>query len=465
MRIFNTLGRSVQDFEPSGSTVKMYVCGPTVYDEVHIGHGRTFVAYDMMSRYFKLKGYDVIRVQNITDIDDKIIKKSNETGKGWEEIVAMYSNSYLESLELLKVKIDLHPRVSQHVKDIIDFVSRLIEKGKAYVAESGSVYFDVDTYDKYGELSNTMKNLWNQGEETIKEKRHSYDFALWKASKPNEPFWESPWGRGRPGWHIECSTMSTRYLGETFDIHGGGMDLIFPHHENERAQSESLIGHPWVKYWVHTAFITIKKEKMSKSLGNIIPLKDALKEWGPSTLRLWFLSSHYRSNVDFSDETMEQAKSSIERFHNALAILRSVLREGNKFYSSQDGIRTFQKVLTMRQRFYQALDDDFDTPSALASIHDLASLIFTEIQQERDFLSAVTAMDLMRDFNQVFGVLDDELESQGKHMNTLVENILEVRKNLREKKMYEASDLIRDALAKSGIKIMDSKEGSTWRLE
>ncbi len=465
MKIFNTLGRSLQDFEPSGNLVKMYVCGPTVYDEVHIGHGRTFVAYDLMSRYFKLMGYSVVRVQNITDIDDKIIKKANDTGMDWKEVVDVYSKSYLEALDSLKVKVDLHPRVSQHVDDIINFVSRLVEKGNAYVAESGSVYFDVDTYGKYGELSNTVKNLWNQGEGTVREKRHPYDFALWKASKPNEPFWESPWGRGRPGWHIECSTMSTRYLGEAFDVHGGGMDLVFPHHENERAQTESLTGHPWVKYWVHTAFITIKKEKMSKSLGNIIPLKDAIKDWGPSTLRLWFLSSHYRTNVDFSDESMQQTRNTIERFRNAVATLRSVIKEGNKFHASHRGISTSQKLMSLNQRFHESMQNDFDTASALASVHEVVSLIFKDIQEERDFLSAMLAMDFMTQFNSVFGVLDEEINSQSNYINNVIENVLEARRVLRERKMYEASDMIRDALMRAGVKVLDSKEKSIWRLE
>jgi len=465
MRIFNTLGRSLQTFEPLGSTVKMYVCGPTVYDEVHIGHGRTFVAYDLMSRYLKLRGFNVVRVQNITDIDDKIIKRANDSGKSWEEIVDVYSKSYLEALDSLKVKVDLHPRVSMHINEIISFIEGLIEKGHAYQTSSGSVYFDVDTYRNYGELSNTAKNLWSQGEESVREKKHPYDFALWKASKPNEPFWDSPWGRGRPGWHIECSTMSTRYLGETFDIHGGGMDLIFPHHENERAQSESMLGHPWVKYWVHTAFITIKREKMSKSLGNIIPLKDIIKKWGASTLRVWFLSSHYRTNVDFSDESMEQAKSSLERFRNAIAVLRSVIKEGNISYSSERGIKTSNKILSIYQKFLTSMDDDFDTASALASIHELATLVFTEIQESRDFLSSVLAMQVMENFNSVFRVLDEEINANSLSLERIVDSILEVRKTLREKKMYEASDMIRDSLMKAGIKIMDSKEGSTWRLE
>ncbi len=363
------------------------------------------------------------------------------------------------------MKVDLHPRVSMHINEIISFIEGLIEKGHAYQTSSGSVYFDVDTYRNYGELSNTAKNLWSQGEESVREKKHPYDFALWKASKPNEPFWDSPWGRGRPGWHIECSTMSTRYLGETFDIHGGGMDLIFPHHENERAQSESMLGHPWVKYWVHTAFITIKKEKMSKSLGNIIPLKDIIKKWGASTLRVWFLSSHYRTNVDFSDESMEQAKSSLERFRNAIAVLRSVIKEGNISYSSERGIKTSNKVLSIYQKFLTSMDDDFDTASALASIHELATLVFTEIQESRDFLSSVLAMQVMENFNSVFRVLDEEINANSLSLERIVDNILEVRKTLREKKMYEASDMIRDALMKAGIKIMDSKEGSTWRLE
>jgi len=465
IRLYNTFGRKIEDFNVENNTVRMYVCGPTVYDYVHIGHGRTFVAFDAISRYLKLRGFNVIRVQNITDIDDKIINKSKETGKSWEEIVDDYSRDYIDNLNALKVKIDLHPRVSNHINEIIDFIQKLIDKGNAYIAPSGSVYFDVDTYSKYGELSNTKKEEWNQGEEFIKEKRHAYDFALWKSKKPGEPFWKSPWGEGRPGWHIECSTMSTRYLGESFDIHGGGMDLIFPHHENERAQSESYTGKLWVRYWMHVAFLTIKKTKMSKSLGNIIPLKDAIRSYGPSVLRYWFLSSHYRSQVDFNEDSLEQSKASLNRLKDAMSIIRNILSEGPKSYSTDEDIKIQKNIVSEIEKFHESMSDDFDTANALSHIHNIASIIFSKLENTRDFMGASIAFDAFRQFNEVFGVMDEEFSLAYDRLSKIIDSIVEIRNELRAKKMYDLSDEIRSILENNGIKILDSKEKSTWRFQ
>ena len=259
--MFNTLGRRKERFEPfNPPIVKMYVCGLTVYDYMHIGHARTFVVFDAIKRYLKLRGYDVIYVQNITDIDDKIINRAKEKGINWKELAETYIKDYMDNIKKLNINVDYHPRVTEHINDIIDFIKVLLEKGHAYVAKSGSVYFDVSSYKFYGELSGrASKELWRQEEEFVYEKKNPYDFALWKALKPGEPWWESPWGKGRPGWHIECSVMSTKFLGPRIDIHGGGQDLIFPHHENEKTQSECALGiRPWVKYWLHSGMLTIK---------------------------------------------------------------------------------------------------------------------------------------------------------------------------------------------------------------
>ncbi|AOL16996.1 cysteine--tRNA ligase [Sulfolobus sp. A20] len=466
IKIFNTLGRTLEEFKPvERNVVKMYVCGPTVYDFIHIGHGRTFVVYDAISRYLRLRGYTVIRVQNITDIDDKIIKKSQETGKDWREIVDYYSKDYIDALGQLKIKIDIHPRVTQHIKEIIDFVQRLIDKGHAYVSNSGSVYFDVNSYPHYGELSGAKREEWNQEEEFIKEKKNPYDFALWKAWKPGEPYWDSPWGKGRPGWHIECSTMSTRYLGEKFDIHGGGSDLIFPHHENERAQTESLTGERWVSYWVHVAFLTIKKEKMSKSLGNIIPLNEALKKWGPSVLRYWYLSSHYRSPIDFSEEALNQASNSLQRIKDSIAVLRSIISEGPKFYAKDEDIKVQQDILKYLDMFHQSMSNDFDTATALSHIHEIVSLIFSKLQYSRDFLGAMLAFEALKQFNDVFGVMDEEFYPSYEKISKIIDSVIEIRNELRKMRMYEISDKIREELLKSGIRILDSKDKSTWRFE
>jgi cysteinyl-tRNA synthetase len=453
----------LQTVEPN--TVKMYVCGPTVYDYVHIGHGRTFVAFDAMVRYLKLRGYNVIRVQNITDIDDKIIKRAQDTGKDWTEIVDFYLKDYIDAMSQLKVEIEQHPKVSTHIKEIIEFIQGLIDKGHAYVAPSGSVYFDVDTFPSYGLLSGTKKEEWNQGEEFVKEKRHPYDFAVWKAWKPGEPYWESPWGKGRPGWHIECSTMSTRYLGEQFDIHGGGADLVFPHHENERAQSEALLGKTWVKYWVHVSYLTINKEKMSKSLKNIIPLNEAIKKWGTNTLRYWFLTAKYRNTIDFSEDSLSQASTSLRRLKDAMSVLRGIIKDGPKYYSNDEQVKTQRKIISLIQKFHEALSEDFDTATALSYIHEIATIVFNELQTSEDFMGAMLVLDAFRQFNYVYGVMDEEFNLAYDNLNKVIDTVVEVRNILRAKKMYDLSDQIRDVLSKAGIKLLDSKDKTTWRFE
>ncbi|MFP3197399.1 MAG: cysteine--tRNA ligase [Sulfolobaceae archaeon] len=466
IKIFNTMGKKLEELQTvEPNTVKMYVCGPTVYDYVHIGHGRTFVAFDAMVRYLKLRGYNVIRVQNITDIDDKIIKRAQDTGKDWTEIVDFYLKDYIDAMSQLKVEIDQHPRVSTHIKEIIEFIQGLIDKGHAYVAPSGSVYFDVDTFPSYGLLSGTKKEEWNQGEEFVKEKRHPYDFAVWKAWKPGEPYWESPWGKGRPGWHIECSTMSTRYLGEQFDIHGGGVDLVFPHHENERAQSEALLGKTWVKYWVHVSYLTINKEKMSKSLKNIIPLNEAIKKWGTNTLRYWFLTAKYRNTIDFSEDSLSQASTSLRRLKDAMSVLRGIIKDGPKYYSNDEQVKTQRKIISLIQKFHEALSEDFDTATALSYIHEIATIVFNELQTSEDFMGAMLALDAFRQFNYVYGVMDEEFNLAYDNLNKVIDAVVEVRNILRAKKMYDLSDQIRDVLSNAGIKLLDSKDKTTWRFE
>ncbi|MEM4746111.1 MAG: DALR domain-containing protein, partial [Metallosphaera sp.] len=338
------------------------------------------------------------------------------------------------------------------------------DRGHAYVA-NGSVYFDVDTYPKYGELSNIRKEEWDQGEEIVKEKKNPYDFALWKAYKPGEPFWDSPWGKGRPGWHIECSTMSTRYLGTKIDIHGGGIDLVFPHHENERAQTESITNDTWVKYWMHVAFLTIKKEKMSKSKGNIIPLKEAIAKYGPSTLRYWFLSSHYRNPIEYSDDVLEQSAKSLQRLKDAVSILRKIILEGPQHYAKESEIKTQAEIFGAILNFDNAMEDDFNTANALTAIHELASIVFTKLQYSQDVLGAIIALDGFRKFNDVFAVMDEEFSSEMDRISSIINSVIEIRNYLRERQMYELSDKIRESLMKAGIKVLDSKEGSTWRFQ
>jgi len=463
LKIYNTLTRSVEEFKPvEDGIVKIYVCGPTVYDYTHIGHGRTYVFYDMLKRYLSLKGYHVLHVMNITDIDDKIINRANNEKRDWREIVETYTRDYLEALDKLNVRIDLHPRVSSHIDEIIEFIKILLDKGYAYVTEKGNVYFEVDKYSEYGALSNqTDREYWSQEKEYVYEKKKPYDFALWKAWKPGEPYWESPWGKGRPGWHIECSVMSTKYLGTRFDIHGGGTDLIFPHHENERAQSESALGvKGWVKYWVHVGMVTVKGEKMSKSLGNIIPLKEAFEKWGPEVIRLWYFSTHYRKPLLFTEESLEQANILYNRLVSATELLKKLAREAVEPHRSEDrDLEVLKQLLTLHNSFHEALSNDFNTAEATAVINKYLNIVFSEIQYNPKHLLVSTAYRLLREYNHVLGVLDKELETQPTGLESLVDSLIniliDVRKELRERKLYDLADRIRSELGKEGIVLMD----------
>ncbi len=470
IKLYNTLSRKVEVFEPfEPGIVRMYVCGPTVYDYNHIGHGKAFVVYDALKRYLVLRGYHVFHVMNITDIDDKIIRRAYEEGKDWREIADYYTRDYLDSLEKLNVHVDLHPRVTEHIKEIIEFIQILIDKGYAYIAPSGSVYFDVDRYPDYGRLSGRLnKELWSQEQEFLGEKKHPYDFALWKAWKPGEPYWEAPWGKGRPGWHIECSVMSTRYLGKQFDIHGGGTDLIFPHHENERAQSEAALGvKPWVKYWVHVGMVMMAGEKMSKSLGNIIPLREAFKTWGPEALRLWYLMGHYRRPQLFTEESIEQAKKFYERLVQVTNLLKKLGKEAESPHKMSDkDIKILYSLFETRARFHEALSNDFNTPNALAAVSEYATIVFRDIQYNPKYTLVWTAYKLLKEYNTVLGVLDKHLMETPRELEDLLDNVInvivDVRKELRERKLYDLSDRIRSELGKLGIILMDKGRETTW---
>lgn len=472
LRVYNTLTRKYEVFEPiTPGIVRMYVCGPTVYDYSHLGHARTYVAFDVIKRYLILKGYDVIHVQNITDIDDKIINRAREEGKSWREIADRFTKDYLESLEKLNIHVHIHPRVSEHIKDIIEFIEELIERGYAYVAPSGSVYFDVDKYDDYGKLSGRLKKeLWSQEEEFIKEKKNPYDFALWKAAKPGEPWWESPWGKGRPGWHIECSVMSSKYLGEQFDIHGGGQDLIFPHHENERAQSEARFDRrPWVKYWLHAGLFRVSGEKMSKSLGNIITLKEAFKKWRPEVIRLWLATIHYRRPVEFSEEALKQAEKAYIRLVNTVETLKKLMRELEPDHSlGSDDLRILRELISVRKGFYESMDDDFNTSKAFSYVYKLTTIVFKELMNRPKKSLVMKAYEILWEFNRVIGVLDKHFEGgsiEQDFINSLIELIVKVRQIHRSRKEYQISDWIREELAKLGVKLMDYKDKTEWVIE
>ncbi|MCE4625439.1 MAG: cysteine--tRNA ligase [Desulfurococcales archaeon] len=466
----NTLGRRIERFTPfQPPHVKMYVCGPTPYDYTHIGHARTFVAFDGIKRYLSLRGYDVLHIQNITDIDDKIIRRSHEEGISWREVADKYTRDYLEQLEALKIKVDIHPRVTDHIREIIEFVQALIDKGYAYTAPSGSVYFDVDMYPDYGRLSGRhSREQWRQEEEVAREKKNPYDFALWKAAKPGEPSWESPWGRGRPGWHIECSVMSTRYAGGRLDIHGGAADLIFPHHENERAQSEAYLGSsPWVKYWLHTGYLTIEGEKMSKSLGNIIVLGEAIKRWGSDTLRLWLLSGHYRAQLEYNEQSLQQAGRLYERLR---AIAQEVQRRLEKVepahYVKDSDLQALASLEEIYARWHSEMSNDFNYAGAIREVWNLTNLYYKQIQYTESGLLLGRLYRILNDMNKVYAVLDDILAPETaarEAADPYIDLLVEVRRELRKRKMYDLADAIRSRLLELGIILLDYKDRTEWR--
>ncbi len=470
IKLRNTLGRRIEVFEPvKPPFVNMYVCGPTPYDYTHIGHARTFVAFDGIKRYLSLRGYSVFHVQNITDIDDKIINRSRERGIDWRNLVQEYINDYMYMLSTLNIQIDVHPRVTEHINDIIEFIQRLIEKGYAYVAESGSVYFEVDKYPDYGRLSGrTSKKLWGQEEEHASEKKKPYDFALWKAAKPGEPSWQSPWGPGRPGWHIECSVMSTKYTGPSLDIHGGAADLIFPHHENERAQSESLLGRkPWVKYWLHTGYLTIEGEKMSKSLGNIISVKDAVKEWGPGPLRLWLLSGHYRTQLEYSDQSLQQSKRLYNRFREVVQELHKRLEKQEPTYvlkpSELDVLDSLRKI---HRRWHTEMSSDFNFAGAIREVWEFTNLYYKKLSSTESNTIILYAYKIGQEMNKVYAIADDVYQATERAVpeitEQLVDLIVSVRTELRKNKMYDLADTIRAKLLELGIQLKDYKNRTEW---
>ena len=378
LTLYNTLDRRKETFEPINPPhVGMYVCGPTVYNLVHIGNARPFVTWDVIRRYLAHVGYKVTYVQNFTDVDDKIINTSNGEGVTWDVIANRYIDSYFEVMDQLGVKhADVYPRVSTHIDDIVAMIAKLIENGYAYELD-GDVYYSVEKFEHYGELSGrNLEDMMAGARVDVNDKKHNpMDFALWKAAKPGEPFWSSPWGEGRPGWHIECSTMSMKYLGETFDFHGGGSDLIFPHHENEIAQSEGCTGcHPFVKYWLHNGFITVNEEKMSKSLGNFFMVIDILEHYEPETLRFFILSTHYRSPLDFSDERLAEAQRSLSRLKTAQENLQALMALMNAG-PTEESLKLRRKVLELRNEFMEAMHDDFNTALAISHMFAVAKEI------------------------------------------------------------------------------------------
>ncbi|WP_297520234.1 cysteine--tRNA ligase [Thermococcus sp.] len=470
IRIYNTQTRQKEEFRPlREGEVRMYVCGPTVYDYTHIGHARTYIAFDVVRRYFEHRGYTVLMVMNFTDIDDKIIKRANETGEDPKKLAEKFLRYFLEDMAALKVKpADVYPRVTEHIGDIIEFIRKLQEKGYAYEGSDG-VYFEVRKFKDYGKLSGIKVEDLVKGArvEPGEGKKNPEDFALWKKAKPGEPKWSSPWGEGRPGWHIECSTMSTKYLGESFDIHGGGNDLIFPHHENEIAQTEACTGHEWVRYWMHTGFLMVNGEKMSKSLGNFITIREALKRYDPEVIRLFVLQRHYRSPLDYTEEGMEHAKNNLERLYNTLENIRVAMERAEiSFRWEEPEFEAYEAIRNAREKFYEAMDDDFNTAEALKAVFEASNAVnryLTQVETPKESILR-KAWEFFRAVSEVFGIFEDYFrEQKAGEEEELIKLLIEVRSQLRKERNFALADKIRAELRELGIQLEDTPQGTVWK--
>ncbi|WP_375753510.1 cysteine--tRNA ligase [Vibrio sp. HN007] len=457
LKIYNTLTRKKEEFKPiTAGKVGMYVCGVTIYDLCHIGHGRTFVSFDVVSRYLRYLGYDLNFVRNITDIDDKIIKRAAENGESCDSLTERLIQDMYQDFDSLNMKRpDVEPRATHYIKEIVELVERLIERGFAYVADNGDVMFEVSKYDEYGRLSKQDLEQLQAGARVDVEsaKKSPLDFVLWKMSKPGEPTWESPWGPGRPGWHIECSAMNSAILGNHFDIHGGGSDLQFPHHENEIAQSCCAHDTQYVNTWMHSGMVMVDKEKMSKSLGNFFTIRDVLQHYDAETVRYFLMSGHYRSQLNYSEENLNQARASLERLYTALRGLdMSAEPAGGEAYV---------------QRFTDAMNDDFNTPEAYSVLFDMTREI-NRLKNE-DVVTASKLGALMRELADVIGILyqDPEAFLKGDAGNddevAEIEALIKLRNDSRAAKDWANADMARDKLNEMGIVLEDGPEGTTWR--
>ena len=477
IKVYNTLTKRKEDFVPIvPGKASIYVCGVTPYNHPHVGNARPFVTWDVIHRFLEHEGYDVTHVQNFTDIDDKIINTANEEGVQWYDVCNRYIDSYFEVMDKLHVKrVHVYPRVSEHIADIIKTVQTLIDNGYAYVVD-GDVYYSVEKFDHYGELSgrNLEDMMAGARVDVDDRKKNPMDFALWKAAKPGEPSWTSPWGEGRPGWHIECSTMSMKYLGESFDFHGGGSDLIFPHHENEIAQSEGCTGkHPFVHYWLHNGFITVNEEKMSKSLGNFFMVIDILKHYDPETLRFFIVSTHYRSPLDFSDARLTEAQKSLARLRTAkenLIALQEMMSAG----ATDESMQLRAKALELRDAFMEAMRDDFNTALAISHMFALGKEIniyhkaVTEAGSKPDGKLLDILAHVFAEMCSIIGVLeetaapaaaDDSKEAE------LVEMIIGMRQEARAAKNYALADNLRNQLTALCIVLEDTPQGVKWKKQ
>lgn len=470
--LYNTLKKDKEKFEPIDPPfVKIYHCGITPYDYSHVGHLRSEVAVDILRRTLRFLGYIDIAISNFTDIDDKIIKKAIEEDKleDWYEIPKRYIKYHLEQVRRLNnLPFYINPLVTEHINDIVEFVKDLLNKGYAYKSNSG-IYFEVDKFNDYGKLSGIKeKKLWEQETEFLKDKKKSYDFALWKYRKEKEPYWKTEIGDGRPGWHIECSTMSSKYLGIQFDIHSGGQDLIFPHHENEIAQSESRFNvNPWVRYWIHIGMVTINKEKMSKSLGNIIPAKEFIDKYGEMESRFFLISTHYRDPLDINDESIRQAIESYRYISSTIKTLKNQIESLDRTFRLEDKYtEIWKKILGYEREFINYILDDIDTTNATSVLLEATRYINKEVIPSEKFTLYYSSLEFYNLVNRIYACWDNIFYGERKEeINTkLIELIVEIRNILRKEKRYDISDKIREELRRIGIDLMDYGDKTIYRF-
>ena len=464
IKIYNTLTKQKEELIPlNPPNIRMYMCGPTVYDYFHIGNARSFIMSDIVRRYLEYKGYNVTFVMNLTDVDDKIIKKSIEEKKSAKEVAEFYIQEFFKDIERLKIKrASFYPKATEFMDEMIDMIKKLEQKGIAYNV-NGNVFYDVSKFSEYGKLSGKNIDELEAGSrvEINEEKKHPLDFALWKKAKEGEPYWESPWGNGRPGWHIECSAMSCNLLGDSFDIHAGGHDLIFPHHENEIAQSEAANQKPFVKYWIHFGFLNINEEKMSKSLGNFFTAREILKSYSAEAVRLFFAQAHYRGPLNFSEELIKAAEKGVEKIQNTYSRLKDELKK-EIFPQIENNF----DIKQWYEKFEQAMDDDFNSANAVATIYDFSrevNKIISEGNFDKNFL--INSKEFFdKTAEGVFGLLKSDFQvEQSSLEDELIEILIKIRNEAKLTKNYALSDKIRDELKEIGIILQDSKTGTTYK--
>lgn len=466
IKIYNTLTRTKEEFKPiEEGKVSMYVCGPTVYNYIHIGNARPMIVFDTVRRYFLYKGYEVNYVSNFTDVDDKIIKESIQENKSASDVAEFYIAECKKDMEAMNIMpATKNPRATEEIDGMIEMIQTLIDKGYAYVASDGTVYYKTRSFAGYGKLSHKNIDDLEGGHRDIKvtgdEKQDPLDFVLWKPKKEGEPFWKSPWCDGRPGWHIECSVMSKRYLGNTIDIHAGGEDLIFPHHENEIAQSEAANGVPFAHYWMHNGFLNIDNRKMSKSLGNFLLVREILKRYNPDVLRFFMLSAQYRSPLNYSEDLMESAKSGLERIRTCGDRLKDLIAKAPAEQMSEEEDELLDTTKEYVNNFEDAMDDDFNTADAIAAIFDLVKFANTKLDDES---SSEILMNVYQKIEKLLSVLGLEFTVEKEDVDQQIRDLIEKRQQARKEKNFALADQIRDELLAQGIELLDTREGVKWK--